>query len=75
MINNHPTFKDNRGSFTAFDCKDWEQTNVSINPSKYTFRGMHYQTNPPQTKYLKVVQGSIIDILYDLETKEVKTFH
>ena len=40
MINNHPTFKDNRGSFTAFDCKDWEQTNVSINPSKYTFRGM-----------------------------------
>ena len=36
---------------------------------------MHYQTNPPQTKYLKVVQGSIIDILYDLETKEVKTFH
>lgn len=75
MINNHPTFKDNRGSFTAFDCKEWEQTNVSINPSKYTFRGMHYQTNPPQTKYLKVVQGSIIDILYDLETKEVKTFH
>ena len=61
MINNHPTFKDNRGSFTAFDCKDWEQTNVSINPSKYTFRGMHYQTNPPQTKYLKVVQGSIIE--------------
>ena len=36
---------------------------------------MHYQTNPPQTKYLKVVQGSIIDILYDLETKEVKSFH
>tara|TARA_B110000977_G_scaffold59248_1_gene80400 strand:- start:3362 stop:3808 length:447 start_codon:yes stop_codon:yes gene_type:complete len=75
MLYKHPTFKDNRGSFTPFDCKEWEQTNVSINTSKYTFRGMHYQTNPPQTKYLKVVQGSIIDFLYDLETKEVKSFH
>tara|TARA_B110000902_G_scaffold242195_1_gene293300 strand:+ start:140 stop:586 length:447 start_codon:yes stop_codon:yes gene_type:complete len=75
MLYKHPTFKDNRGSFTPFDCKEWEQANVSINPSKYTFRGMHYQTNPPQTKYLKVVQGSIIDFLYDLETKEVKSFH
>tara|TARA_R110002153_G_scaffold271089_1_gene438083 strand:- start:480 stop:926 length:447 start_codon:yes stop_codon:yes gene_type:complete len=75
MLYKHPTFKDNRGSFTPFDCKEWEQANVSINPSKYTFRGMHYQTTPPQTKYLKVVQGSIIDFLYDLETKEVKSFH
>jgi dTDP-4-dehydrorhamnose 3,5-epimerase len=75
MLHNHPTFKDNRGSFTPFDCRQWDQTNVSINTSKYTFRGMHYQTNPPQTKYLKVIQGSIIDILYDLETNEVKSFH
>lgn len=75
MLHNHPTFKDNRGSFTPFDCREWDQTNVSINTSKYTFRGMHYQTTPPQTKYLKVIQGSIIDILYDLETKEVKSFH
>lgn len=75
MLYKHLTFKDNRGSFTPFDCKEWEQANVSINPSKYTFRGMHYQTNPPQTKYLKVIQGSIIDFLYDLETKEIKSFH
>ena len=71
----HPTFEDHRGSFTAIDCKEWEQTNVSLNTNIYTFRGMHYQTNPPQTKYLKVVQGSIIDILFDLETKETKFFH
>ena len=57
------------------DCIKWEQTNISLNTKKYTFRGMHYQTDPPQTKYLKVVQGSIIDILYDLETNEVKSFH
>ena len=75
MLHKHPTFNDNRGSFTPFDCKEWEQANVSINTNKYTFRGMHYQTSPPQIKYLKVVQGSIIDILYDLETKEVKSFH
>ena len=27
---------------------------------------MHYQTNPPQEKYIKVIRGSIIDIGYDL---------
>lgn len=75
MLYNHPTFKDNRGSFTPFDCRQWEQTNVSINTSKYTFRGMHYQSNPSQTKYLKVIKGSIIDFLYDLKTNEVKSFH
>jgi dTDP-4-dehydrorhamnose 3,5-epimerase len=74
MLYNHPTFSDHRGSFSAIDCKEWEQTNVSLNTKKYTLRGMHYQTNPPQTKYLKVVQGSIIDILYNLKTKEVRTF-
>jgi dTDP-4-dehydrorhamnose 3,5-epimerase len=75
MLYNQPTFEDHRGSFSAMDCIKWEQTNISLNTKKYTFRGMHYQTDPPQTKYLKVVQGSIIDILYDLETNEVKSFH
>jgi len=74
MLYNQPTFEDHRGSFSAMDCIKWEQTNISLNTKKYTFRGMHYQTDPPQTKYLKVVQGSIIDILYNLKTKEVRTF-
>lgn len=75
MKSDHPTFEDHRGSFTPIDCKGWDQTNVCLNTNKYTFRGMHYQTDPPQTKYVKVIQGSIIDILYNLETKETHFFH
>lgn len=74
----HQTFKDNRGSFTAVSSKfldeEWDQFNVGVNNNKFTFRGLHYQTNPPQTKCIKVIQGSILDILYDLETKEVTVF-
>jgi dTDP-4-dehydrorhamnose 3,5-epimerase len=70
-----PTFKDNRGSYTpiqldALNIK-WLQCSISYNQNKYTFRGMHYQENPPQTKYIKVVKGSIIDFIYDLKTNEV----
>jgi dTDP-4-dehydrorhamnose 3,5-epimerase len=38
----------------------------------FTFRGLHYQTAPPQTKYVKVVKGLIVDIIVDLVTKEVE---
>ena len=75
---NHPTFKDERGSFTPIDCnlldKKWDQFNISINDSKYTFRGLHYQTNPPQTKCIKVIQGKILDFWVDLKTQEVQCF-
>jgi dTDP-4-dehydrorhamnose 3,5-epimerase len=72
---NSPTYKDNRGSFTpiqldVLDIK-WSQCSISYNEKKHTFRGMHYQENPPQTKYIKVVKGSIIDFIYDLKTNEV----
>ena len=71
---NHKTFKDDRGSYTpisttVLDTK-WEQCSISINDKQFTFRGLHYQTNPPQTKYIKVVKGSIIDFMVDLETGE-----
>jgi dTDP-4-dehydrorhamnose 3,5-epimerase len=71
---NHKTFKDDRGSYTpisttVLDTK-WEQCSISINDKQFTFRGLHYQTNPPQTKYIKVVQGSIVDFMVDLETGE-----
>ena len=66
----HPTFKDNRGSYTPvpLDIMDvkWDQCSISTNDGRYTFRGMHYQTTPPQEKYIKVIRGSIIDIGYDL---------
>ena len=69
---NHKTFKDDRGSYTpisttVLDTK-WEQCSVSINDKQFTFRGLHYQTNPPQTKYIKVVQGAIVDFMVDLKT-------
>ena len=74
----YPTFEDNRGSFTPINCKlfdrEWDQFNVSLNNKKYTFRGLHYQTEPYQTKCIKVIRGKIIDILVDLKTKEVLTF-
>tara|TARA_B100000131_G_scaffold322565_1_gene377005 strand:+ start:3640 stop:4098 length:459 start_codon:yes stop_codon:yes gene_type:complete len=75
----HPTFEDTRGSFTAIDSKfmdeDWDQFNIGVNNNKFTFRGLHYQTNPPQTKCIKVIQGSILDIWYDLGTKEIHAFN
>ena len=78
MKTNHKTFKDDRGSFTAIDSKyldiNWEQINVVTNDNKFTFRGLHYQDSPAQTKCIKVIQGKILDIIVDLKTQEVKTF-
>jgi dTDP-4-dehydrorhamnose 3,5-epimerase-like enzyme len=78
VIEKYPTFEDHRGSFTPLVLNRkpdvsivWDQVNISVNTKKGTFRGMHYQINSPQQKYVKVVQGKIIDFLYDLNTKEV----
>ncbi len=71
----HKTFKDIRGSYTPIGTNElgiqWDQCSISVHLHKGTFRGLHYQTNPPQTKYVKVVQGSILDFLYNLDTGEV----
>ena len=73
----HKTFKDNRGSYTPVLINtlgiDWTQCSVSVNDNKFTFRGLHYQIDPPQTKYIKVIKGSIIDFDVDLKTKEVES--
>ena len=74
----HSTFEDSRGSFTSFNSKfnnqEWDQISVVVNSNKYTFRGLHYQTDPPQTKCLKIIKGKVLDILVDLKTKEVFEF-
>jgi dTDP-4-dehydrorhamnose 3,5-epimerase len=74
----HLTYGDNRGSYTPIQTNElgieWEQCSISVNDKRGTFRGLHYQTNPPQTKYIKVVKGSIIDFLYNLDTKELLYF-
>jgi dTDP-4-dehydrorhamnose 3,5-epimerase len=46
--------------------KEWTQTNISVNLYPYTFRGMHFQDPQPQSKLVKVIDGSIIDFLIDL---------
>jgi dTDP-4-dehydrorhamnose 3,5-epimerase len=78
QIEKYPTFEDFRGSFTPLvlsrkpdESIIWDQVNVSVNTKKGTFRGMHYQQSIPQQKYVKVVQGRIIDYLYDLNTNHV----
>ena len=74
----HKTYEDNRGSYTPISTYElgiqWEQCSISINDKKGTFRGIHYQTNPPQTKYVKVVKGSIIDFMINLDTNELNYF-
>ena len=74
-IINHPTYYDHRGSYTPISTseldKKWLQTAISVNNEPYTFRGLHYQSVNPQTKYVKVVKGRIVDFMVDLETSEV----
>lgn len=72
----HLTYHDHRGSYTPINLVQsehvWTQCSISINENPYTFRGLHYQSHYPQAKYIKVVQGSIVDFAVDLETKEVE---
>ena len=74
----HKTYEDNRGSYTPISTnqlgQEWEQCSISVNDKKGTFRGLHYQTNPPQTKYIKVIKGSIIDFMLNLDTNELLYF-
>jgi len=71
----HKTFNDSRGSYTPISTSqlgiEWEQCSISVNDKKGTFRGLHYQTNPKQTKYVKVIRGSIIDFMLNLDTNEL----
>ena len=47
--------------------KEWLQSNISVNPKKYTLRGLHYQSGGyAQTKLVKVIVGNIIDFVVDL---------
>jgi dTDP-4-dehydrorhamnose 3,5-epimerase-like enzyme len=67
-------FTDERGDFILFDTNGCDQVNVVTNTDKYTFRGLHYQTNPAQIKTVKVIQGKVLDILYNIETEKVEFY-
>ena len=74
----NPVFVDERGTFAPLPTvfgegkleilrKPWLQSNISINPNKYTLRGFHYQEEPyAQTKLVKVITGEILDFVLDL---------
>ena len=68
------TFPDNRVFLSILQCKNYDQVFVASSDGMYTFRGMHYQTNPYQTKTVKVIQGEAIDFLYNLKTKKVEQY-
>ena len=70
LIKNN-VFVDNRGTFAPLSLKTlnqkWIQSNISINPNKYTLRGLHYQYGKSaQAKLLKVIDGKILDFIIDL---------
>ena len=47
--------------------RNWVQSNISVNPRKYTLRGLHFQKNEyAQAKLIKVISGKILDFVVDL---------
>ena len=62
-------FNDHRGDFVLFDANNCNQVNVVTNKRKFTFRGLHYQTNPPQAKTVKIIQGKVLDILLSFKNE------
>ena len=64
----------NKKNFKALTKTPFVQDNVSFNKKKYTFRGLHLQTNPfQQAKLIRVEQGAILDVVLDLRVKS-KTY-
>jgi len=66
-------FRDKRGTFSPLDLakldKNWLQSNISVNPRKYTLRGLHFQKNEyAQAKLIKVISGKILDFVIDMRT-------
>ena len=71
-------FEDSRGIFAPLPLKfgegklsvlrkNWIQSNISVNPKKFTFRGLHFQVGEfAQSKLVKVITGEIIDFIVDI---------
>lgn len=69
-------FFDDRGKFLPTPTEpQWVQNNISTS-KRGTFRGMHFQIgNFAQTKLVRVLSGSVIDIIVDLRNvPENKTY-
>ena len=70
-------FHDERGSFVRMFCKnefsatglnrEFVQLNHSVNKSKGTFRGLHYQKPPfSEAKLIRCIRGKIFDVIVDI---------
>jgi len=79
----HPTiYSDTRGSFSEdYNYEKFSkigitdsfvQDNISISKKKGTIRGLHFQLNEyAQSKLIKVISGSILDVFIDLRRDSV----
>lgn len=76
-----PKYRDNRGTFTVpFNLKefkkatnfyaDFVQDNLSIS-KKNVLRGLHYQIKKPQGKLVRVIKGSVQDVIVDMRQKSL----
>ena len=81
LLTNYKNFNDNRGSFKILEqinipngiqdiYKDgWDgwnfQTNISVSHPG-VLRGMHWQKNYPQGKLVKVLYGTVLDVVVDI---------
>jgi dTDP-4-dehydrorhamnose 3,5-epimerase len=78
LLIHNSVFEDSRGTFATLPLKfgegklsvlrkNWIQSNISVNPKKFTFRGLHFQVGEfAQSKLIKVVTGKIIDFIVDI---------
>lgn len=68
-------FTDDRGDFVLFESDNCDQVNIVTNDKQYTFRGLHYQEGEwAQRKTVKIIQGEVLDFLYDPITKELRVY-
>ena len=64
----------NKKNIEEFKDLQFVQDNQSLSKQKYTFRGLHFQTQPfAQDKLVRVLKGAILDIVLDIR-KESKTY-
>jgi dTDP-4-dehydrorhamnose 3,5-epimerase len=72
-LKKNKVFYDERGIFVPLSLTShltWIQSNISINLKPFTLRGLHFQQNPyKQSKMIKVINGSIIDFVTNIEPK------
>lgn len=73
---------DSRGYFMeTYSQRDMEEAGITINfvqdnqsmSTKGVLRGLHFQKHFPQTKLVRVIQGSVFDVAVDLR-KDSETF-